>query len=143
MVLAPIVLVVVSLVCYQLASKLTPPDVTPWATLSVAYAVALAISVLRLVADRQAAVSELIDVRFLGTALILGFAVVGIEYGYLVAHRSGWELAIVGLVGAAGGTTVLAVVGTTVFHEALQPRKLLGLALALVGLALMAWRQPA
>lgn len=144
MAVLPILLVVVSLVCYQLAAKLSPSGVTPWATLTVVYAIALAICLLRVATDRQGIVAgELADARFLVTALVLGVAVVGIEYGYLAAHRSGWELAIVGLVGAAGGTAVLAVVGTALFDETLQPRRMLGLALAVLGLGLLAWRQPA
>lgn len=142
--LLPILLVIVSLACYQLAAKVSPSNVTPWATLTVVYAVALVICVLRLATDRQGlAADEFTDARFLATALVLGVAVVGIEYGYLAAHRSGWELAIVGFVGAAGGTAVLAAIGIAWFNESLQPRRVVGLVLSLVGLALLAWRQPA
>lgn len=142
--LLPILLVIVSLVAYQVAAKLSPANVTPWATLTVVYAVALAISLLRVATERQSFVADgFVDPRFLITALVLGVAVVGIEYGYLAAHRGGWELAIVGLVGAAGGTAVLATVGFALFNETLHPRRIVGLGLALAGLALLAWRQPA
>lgn len=141
--LSPILLVIGSLVCYQLASKLAPPDVTPWVTLTVVYTIALLICVLQVLTDRQGVViGDLADHRFLGTVLVLGIAVVGIEYGYLAAHRSGWELSLVGLVGAAGGTAVLALIGAVVFSEILHPRRVLGLALCLTGLAVLAWKQP-
>jgi multidrug transporter EmrE-like cation transporter len=137
----PIVLVVVSLVCYQLAAKLSPAEVTPWVTLAVVYAIAFSISLWRVLADAQMIMAgSLTDLRFLLSALVLGLAVIGIEYGYLAAHRSGWPLAVVGLVGAAGGTAVLAVVGVAVFSEALRARAILGLTLCLGGLALIAWR---
>lgn len=139
--MTPILLVVVSLVCYQLAAKLSPTEVTPWVTLAVVYAVAFSISLWRALADRQVIItSALTNGRFLLTALVLGLAVVGIEYGYLAAHRTGWQLAVVGLMGAAGGTAVLLVVGTALFSETLRARAILGLALCLIGLAFIAYR---
>jgi hypothetical protein len=139
--MTPILLVVVSLACYQLAAKLSPTEVTPWATLAVVYAIAFAISAWRALADRHAiTASALVDGRFLLSAFVLGLAVVGIEYGYLAAHRTGWQLAVVGLVGAAGATAVLVVVGTAVFSETLRSRAIVGLALCLTGLAFLAWR---
>jgi multidrug transporter EmrE-like cation transporter len=142
--LLPVLLVIVSLVTYQVAAKLSPANVTPWATLTVVYAIALTISLLRVATERQSLVATgFVDPRFLVTAVVLGIAVVGIEYGYLAAHRGGWELAIVGLVGAAGGTAALAAIGFALFDETLSPRRIVGLGLALVGLTLLAWRQPA
>jgi drug/metabolite transporter (DMT)-like permease len=138
---APIVLVVVSLVCYQLAAKLSPAEVTPWVTLAVVYGIAFSISLWRASTDAQLiAAGSVTDLRFLLSALVLGVAVVGIEYGYLAAHRSGWQLAVVGLAGAAGATAVLAVIGIAIFGEPLRARAIIGLTLCLGGLALIAWR---
>jgi multidrug transporter EmrE-like cation transporter len=70
-------------------------------------------------------------------SLALGLSVVGIEFGYLQAHRAGWNLAAVGLVGSGGGAVVLALVAAFFFQEPLTSRQMIGIGCCLVGLALL------
>ena len=94
----PIVLVSMSLVVYQLSQRAISTGSNPWAPLLVAYVVGAAICATALGLTTDSVVAEL---RGLNVAsLVLGLAVVGIGFGYLQAHRAGWNPAAVGLVGS-------------------------------------------
>jgi hypothetical protein len=78
------------------------------------------------------------EMRQLSAAsLVLELAVVGIEFGYLQAHRAGWNPASVRSAGSVAGTTALAVVGATILREPLSVRDGFGIVLCLAGLAIL------
>jgi hypothetical protein len=130
-------LVAVSLVTYQLAQRAVSARGNAWAPLLAAYVVGTVVCGAALLLTTRSAIAEL---RALPLAsLALGLAVVGIEFGYLHAHRAGWNLAAVGLVGSAGGTLALALLSATVLEEPLTSRQMLGIGCCLVGLALLTW----
>jgi hypothetical protein len=131
-----ITLVIVSLVTYQLAQRAVSARGNAWAPLLAAYVVgSLVCGVALVVSSRSSVVSELRTLSI--GSLALGLAVVGIEFGYLQAHRAGWNLATVGLVGSAAGSLVLAVIAAVVFQELLTARQAVGIGLCLAGLALL------
>ncbi len=133
--LGSITLVVVSLVAYQLAQRSVSARGNPWAPLFAAYVVGAAICAAALLYSSRSVVAE---VRGLSLGSVaLGLAVVGIEFGYLQAHRAGWNLATVGLVGSAGGSLVLALLMVFVLHGTLTARQVIGIGVCFVGLALL------
>lgn len=133
--LAPIALVAISLAAYQLAQRSISHESNPWAPLLVAYGVGVVFTGVALVLTTRSPVEEL---RQLSVAsLVLGFAVVGIEFGYLQAHRVGWNPAAVGLAGSVAGTIVLAVVVALVLREPLGAREWIGLSVCLLGLIIL------
>jgi hypothetical protein len=130
-----ILLVVVSLVMYQLAQRSVSARGNAWAPLFAAYVVGASISAAALMLSTRSVLTELRALT-LGS-LALGLAVVGIEFGYLHAHRAGWNLAAVGLVGSAGGTLALALLSAIVLKEPITARQMMGIGCCLVGLALL------
>ena len=68
----------------------------------------------------------------------LGAAVVAIEFGFLLAYRSGWPVSSTALVVAASVSSILAIVGTLVLGEAVTFRSCVGVGLAILGVGLIA-----
>ncbi len=137
---AAIALTVVSNVLYHLFQKSTPGGVNPVLALAVTYALATAISLLLLPAFPLAGglVASLRQVNWASFGLAL--AIVGLELGFLLAYRAGWNLSTGGLVSNVTVAIVLLPLGLLLFREQLQPRNYLGIALCLAGLALINWK---
>lgn len=137
----PLVLTVGSGVLYHLAIKGQSGAPSPWAFLTVAYAVALVLSaaawgVAGLGGGGGAA--PCLDRRVWLGAGLLGLAAVGIEVGYFLAYRAGWGLGQVSIVNAGCVAAVLALVGVTLAGEAMSGMRALGLVVALGGVWLLA-----
>lgn len=130
-----IVLVAVSLVAYQLAQRSISSGSSAWLPLLVAYAVGALVCGAAVAITSRSFGAEIRSLS-LGS-VVLGLAVVGIEFGYLQAHRAGWSLAVVGLVGSAAGAIALAAIGWLVLDETLSVRQVAGIGLCLAGLGLL------
>jgi drug/metabolite transporter (DMT)-like permease len=132
---ASISLVAVSIVAYQLAQRANIAGTNPWVPLLVAYVVGAAFCVVALAATSDLGL-EAIRAAPPGS-LLLGISIVGIEFGYLEAQRSGWHPASVGLVGNVSATLILAVVAAMFLGDRLSLRESAGIGLCVVGLALL------
>jgi hypothetical protein len=131
----PIVLVSMSLVVYQLSQRAISTGSNPWAPLLVAYVVGAAICATALGLTTDSVVAEL---RGLNVAsLVLGLAVVGIEFGYLQAHRAGWNPAAVGLVGSVTATVALAIIAAAFLDRPLSLPYLIGVGSCVAGLLML------
>lgn len=136
--LGPVALVAVSLVVYQLAQRVVSGGSNPWAPLLVAYVVGVAFCGTALFMTAPSFIGEL---RALSVgSLVLGLAVVGIEFGYLMAHRVGWNLAALGMFGSVTATVGLAVIAASFLDEPIELRGLAGMGCCVVGLVLLAGR---
>jgi drug/metabolite transporter (DMT)-like permease len=67
----------------------------------------------------------------------LAAAVVGLELGFLLAYRAGWNISLGAAVSNVSVAIVLVPVGLYVFRERLTPANLIGIALCLGGLVLI------
>lgn len=134
---AAIALTIVANVGYHLFQKTIRPDAPPAASLVVTYAVALGCSVLLLLL--------LQGPRAIGTSLsqanwpsyALGVAIVGLEIGFLLAYRSGWDLGLAAPYANVAVALVLLPIGVLAFADQLTTRKVAGVALAIVALVLL------
>lgn len=135
-----IVLIVSSVLTYQIAQKFVPHDLNPWHVLVVAYTVALAFCVAASVLDRS--VKPLLEsLRTTNIAVpLVGIAAVGIELGWILAFRAGWRLNITGLVSNVTVAMLVAPIGYLFFKEKLNVQNLIGIVLCLVGLSLVVRR---
>jgi drug/metabolite transporter (DMT)-like permease len=133
--LGSVALVAVSLVAYQLAQRSNTAGANPWVPLLVAYIVGAAFCVVALVATSGFGWDAIRGAP--RGSLLLGISIVGIEFGYLEAQRSGWHPASVGLVGNISATLVLAVVAALFLGDRLSPREAAGIGLCAIGLAVL------
>jgi hypothetical protein len=67
----------------------------------------------------------------------LGFGIVGLELGFLLAYRAGWNLSIGALYSNVIVTILLLPIGIIFYKEVLSSRQILGLLFSLIGLILL------
>lgn len=75
----------------------------------------------------------------LGT-FCLGFVIVGLEVGWIYAYKAGWQVSTGFIVQSAFLAAVLLFVGYFLYHEALTWKKLVGMAVCVIGLILINWK---
>ena len=133
----PVILIVLSNVCYQISTKSVPDGLNPYASLLVTYLVGAAICVILYYAlgNRGNLLQECTKVNW--SAFALGLAIVGLEVGYVYAYQAGWSVSILPTVQAAFLAIVLVGVGFLVYREAITANRIVGLAVCLAGLYIL------
>ncbi|MEO8504996.1 MAG: EamA family transporter [Acidobacteriota bacterium] len=129
-------LIVVANVVYHLAQKSTSATVHPVATMIVAYGVSLLLCLVLLPwwpSDAPVAPWR----SFSWSAVALGIAIVGVELGFLLAYRAGWQISLASVTVSVTLALILSPIGVLAFHESWSPQKSLGLALCMAGLFLL------
>jgi drug/metabolite transporter (DMT)-like permease len=130
-------LAIVSTVAYHVVMKLTPAGVNPLLSLMVTYgAVAVLLGGALVLAPGDFAWRE--EVRHLNwTAIALALAIIGLDLGFILLYRSGFEVSLGALVTQSAAAMLLVGIGVLVFREKLSLANGLGIALCLVGLWLV------
>jgi uncharacterized membrane protein len=72
--------------------------------------------------------------------VLLGIALIGIEFGFLMAYRNGWSVSVAPTFSNVTLALILAPVGLLFLQERLSWQNFLGLGLCVVGLVLMTKR---
>lgn len=131
-----IVIIIASQVVYQIAQKSVPHTVHPVISTMISYCVAMALCVaVYIVAPAKENLWEHVKAANWATYLV-GLAIVGIELGFLLAYRSGWNVSV----GAVTANVILSVVlipiGMWLFKEEVSWVNVAGIVLCIVGLVL-------
>lgn len=136
---AAIVLTVVSNVLYHIFLKVAPSQVNPMLALTVVYLTAAVISLglLPFFPLQEALAVEIRRVNW--TSLAIGAAIVGLELGFLLAYRLGWNISLASLISNASVAVVLLPLGLLLFRERLTPVHGAGILVCVVGLVLINW----
>jgi len=133
----PIVLMILATTLYHLAQKSVPTQVNPDV---------LAGNELHHRHDRHispdpslpAAYGRILVLRNVNWAsCAVGISIVGVELAVLLAYRTGWKISLVSVIGNTASALLLVGIGLLFFHEHLSVKSLAGVALCLVGLALI------
>jgi uncharacterized membrane protein len=132
-----IALTVLANVLYHLFQKVIPANVNPMLSLTVTYLVAAAASLilLPLFPLQGDLATEVRKVNWASVAL--GAAIVGLELGFLLAYRQGWNISLASLVANTTVALILIPIGLMLFKERLTPLNIVGMVLALAGLVLV------
>ncbi len=135
-----ILVAVLSSVLYHIFIKMIPAGASPLLGLGIAYVVSAGVCFALLPlfppADGFAA-----GIRALNwTTPALAVAIVGIEAGYLLAYRAGWDISLGALVGNVIVAIVLLPVGRWLFSERLSLSQAAGVVLCIAGLLLLKGR---
>lgn len=140
MVYGAIALTVLSNVLYHLFQKVIPGNVNPLLSLAVTYLGAATATILLLpFFPLQGTLGA--EVRKLNWASVgLGAVIVGLELGFLLAYRAGWNLSLASLVANTTVALLLIPFGLLLYKEYLTPLNILGIVLALAGLVLVDWK---
>jgi len=130
-------LTILSSLLYHLAQKLTPQGAHPLVSLGVTYGAALLICLAALIFSppRDGLLTELR--RLNGSSLVLALAIFGLEIGFLLAYRAGWNISLAAILANVALGVLLIPVGLVFFREQLTPLNWVGLLLCVVGLFLV------
>ncbi|KOF57446.1 membrane protein [Clostridium sp. DMHC 10] len=132
-----IVLIVLSNVFYNICQKSTPEKANPFSALVVTYFTATVLSSMALLFTKH-------DKGIWGsfkqlnwTSIVLGFSIVGLEFGYLMAYRAGWNISVGSLVANIILAIVLIPIGIIFYKEGFEVNKIMGAAFCIIGLILI------
>ena len=134
----PILVVVGANTVYNISTKSMPTGVNSFAALAVSYAVGTLCSVIMffVTSENKNLLLELSKTNW--TSLALGMAIVALEFGYIGIYRAGWKVSAASLVANISLACILLVVGLWLYKETLSFRQILGMAVCIVGLILIA-----
>lgn len=131
------VLIVVSNILYNICQKSTPAKVAPFAALFTTYLTAALICILMYFMSKpdKSLWESFKDLNW--TSLVLGFSIIGLELGYLLAYRAGWKISVGSLVANIALAIALIPIGILLFKEGFEFNKFLGVIFCLIGLVLI------
>lgn len=136
----PIALVVLSNTVYQICAKAVPQSMSPFASLTVTYAVGAVFSaIMYFVFSRNGnLIAEYGKLNW--GPFVLGIVIVGLEVGWIYAYKAGWQVSTASIVQSAFLALALIFVGWFAYREALSWNKIAGVLVCLVGLGLINYK---
>ena len=136
-----ITLAIVSSALYHFSAKSTPANVNFPLSLLITYAVAIIVTVM--IAFVFPAKNGLaVELKQLNWAsFLLAIAIVGIEFGFLLVYRSGWNLGIAAVLVNVVASLILVPVAIFVFKDKLNWVNIVGILVCLVGLVMLNWKR--
>jgi drug/metabolite transporter (DMT)-like permease len=135
----PMATIVASFIIYHIAIKALRPDLHPLAFLIAVYIVALVATIGLWIAFPSLGPTG-VRAGDMVWVLMLGIALVGIEFGFLMAYRNGWSVSVAPTFSNVTLALIMAPIGMIFLKERLGWQGFSGLALCVVGLILMARR---
>ncbi|HET9589016.1 MAG TPA: hypothetical protein VFO91_09535 [Anaerolineales bacterium] len=134
-------LAIASSAFYHFVAKSTPPNVNFAVSLLVTYAVAFAVTLLGfLFFPATDGIST--ELKRLNWATIgLAIAIVGIEFGFLLTYRAGWNLGIAAVLVNIVASLILVPVAIFIFKDKISWVNVLGILVCLAGLVMLNWKR--
>ena len=129
-----ILLVIISNIFYHLSQKGTPGSINPMVALIVTYGTALVISIIGLfIYPSQVGIVESFK-KLNWASFLLGISIIGLELGFLLAYRSGWNISLAGLYANVIVALVLIPIGIVFFKDQISATKVVGIVLSIAGI---------
>jgi len=132
-----IVLIVVSNIVYNVCQKSTPRNVNPFSAMLVTYLTAAILMVIaaQFYKTDKGFFQSFNDLNW--TSFALGVTIVGLELGYLLAYRAGWNISVGSLVANIFLAIMLIPIGILFFKEGFVMNQIIGVVFCMVGLILV------
>jgi drug/metabolite transporter (DMT)-like permease len=133
----PVLLIVGSNIIYDISAKSFPGKINPQAGLTAVYAVAAGITfiIYMLTSANKNYLKEIKKVNW--AAFLLAAGCMGIDLGYILLFRAGWNISIGSLVCNIAIALSLILVGVLFYKEKITKDHLIGIALCMTGLILI------
>ena len=130
----PIALVLLSNTAYEICAKGVPSNASPFAALTITYAVgAIVTAVMHFITHPSANIlKEFAKMNW--APYVLGFVIVGLEVGWIYAYKAGWQVSTGSIVQSAFLAVILIFVGYFLYRESMTWNKIVGIVICLVGL---------
>jgi drug/metabolite transporter (DMT)-like permease len=136
-----ITLAIASSALYHFTAKSTPSNVNFTVSLLITYAVAFMVVLLTLIffPIKNGWAFELKQLNW--ASLSLAIAIVGIEFGFLLTYRAGWNLGIAAVLVNVVASLILVPVAIFVFKDKISWINILGIFVCLAGLVMLNWKR--
>src|SRR5690349_23492776 len=134
-------LAIASSALYHFTAKSTPSNVNFTVSLLVTYAVALIVTLLGFIffPATKGIPAELKQLNW--ASIGLAIAIVGIEFGFLLTYRSGWNLGIAAVLVNVVASLILVPVAIFIFKDKISWINILGILVCLAGLVMLNWKR--
>ncbi len=136
-----ITLAICSSALYHFVAKSTPTNVNFSVSLIVTYATALGVTLITALlfpADK----GFFIELKNLNWAsFLLAIAIVGIEFGFLLTYRAGWNLGIAAVLVNVVASLILLPVAIIFFKDKISWVNIVGIFVCLAGLVMLNWKR--
>lgn len=135
-----ILLIVVSNVFYHIIQKLTPPNINPIFSLIITYltAAVFCLILLPFYPNKESLLDSFKKLNWASFAL--GVSIIGLELGFLLAYRAGWNISLAQFYSTVLVTLLLVPIGILFFHEKLTLINLIGMLLCFSGFILINYK---
>ena len=136
-----ITLAIASSALYHFTAKSTPSNVNFTVSLLVTYAIAFVVTFVGFFFF-PAENGILAEIKQLNWASIaLAVAIVGIEFGFLLTYRAGWNLGIAAVLVNVIASLILVPVAIFLFKDEISWINILGILVCLAGLVMLNWKR--
>ena len=136
-----ITLAICSSALYHFVAKSTPTNVNFSVSLIATYATALGVTLITALlfpADKGFA-AELKNLNW--ASFLLAIAIVGIEFGFLLTYRAGWNLGIAAVLVNVVASLILLPVAVIFFKDKISWVNIVGIFVCLAGLVMLNWKK--
>ena len=136
-----IILAISSSALYHFVAKSTPANVNFSVSLIVTYAVALGVTLITALlfpADKGFGY-ELKNLNW--ASFLLAIAIVGIEFGFLLTYRAGWNLGIAAVLVNVVASLILLPIAIIFFKDKISWVNIVGIFVCLAGLVMLNWKR--
>ena len=136
-----ITLAIVSSALYHFTAKSTPSNVNFTVSLLVTYAVALVVTLFTFffLPAKNGVMNEIKKLNW--ASIGLAIAIVGIEFGFLLTYRSGWNLGIAAVLVNVVASLILLPVAIFLFKAKISWVNVAGIVVCFVGLIMLNWKR--
>ena len=122
-------------------AKSTPSNVNFTVSLLVTYAVAFVVTLFGFFFF-PVKTGVIVEIKQLNWASIgLAIAIVGIEFGFLLTYRSGWNLGIAAVLVNVIASLILVPVAILIFKDKISWVNVMGILVCLAGLVMLNWKR--
>jgi len=131
----PLVSVIIANVFYHNIAKCQPANVNPYLSLTVSYTVSAILTFLLFCFYNGSIKNDIVNLNW--TSFLLGFAIVGIELGYILLYRNGWTISTAALIANITVAILLLFIGFLIYRENISIFQIIGTILCVIGLLLI------
>ncbi len=130
-------IIVFSNILYNICTKSTPGEVNAFATLSITYLIAAAVSFATffITSKGKNILTEFGKTNW--TTFVLGVVIVGLELGYILAYRNGWAMNTASVTANITLAVALIFVAMIFYKEKITAKQIAGIILCGGGLVLI------